>query len=237
MNVFKAVLDAIFPENFTCDLCGAEIFTGTNFCEKCAKTVIKNDGHTCPVCGRRTAFPELCLECKAQTPRYDKAVSALVYEEGVKLLIYNYKNGSPYLKDYFARILAEKCAAFQDADSVCYVPMLRKDEGNRGYNQSYLLAKELSVLLKLPLLKKAIEKVKSTSAQKTLTRKERAQNLKSAFKAERSAVEGKKIILVDDVLTTGATADAISGELKRRGAVKVYLATVASVEYQPSEKT
>lgn len=236
MNVLKAILDAIFPPNYTCDLCGGEIFSGKNLCKKCYATITFNDGATCPVCGRRTDRDELCLECKSQTPVYDKAVSALVYEKGGTQLIYKYKNGCSYLKDYFINVLSDKLAELPPADAVCFVPMTRKDEIKRGYNQSYLLAKEISKTLKLPLLKNAMVKQKGTAAQKSLTRREREENLKSAFKAERREVEGKTLIIADDVLTTGATADAISAELKKKGAKRVYFVTVASVEYKSGAK-
>ncbi|MCM1439238.1 MAG: ComF family protein [Roseburia sp.] len=231
MKIFDKILDAFFPPNFTCDICGIEIFSGDNLCEKCRDTVTVNNGLTCPVCGRKTVASGLCLECKAQPPLYDKAASPLVYSGGAQKLIVKFKRGNPYLKDYFARIMYAKTAAFKDAEAVCFVPMFRRDERNRGYNQAYLLAKELSKKLNLPLLKNAVKKIKKSPSQKSLTRKERAENLKSCFKAEKSEVDGKTLILIDDVLTTGATADAVSGELKKRGAKKVYLLTVASVEY------
>ncbi|MDE7084416.1 MAG: double zinc ribbon domain-containing protein [Clostridia bacterium] len=231
MKIFDKIMDVFFPENFTCDICGIEIFNGDNLCEKCRGTVTVNNKFTCPVCGRKTLSLQLCLECKAQPPLYDKAVSPLVYSGGAQKLIGKFKHDQPYLKKYLARLIYAKCGSLKDAEAVCYVPMTRAAERNRGYNQSYLLARELSKKLKLPLLKNAVKKIKKSASQKSLTKKERAENLKSCFKADKSAVEGKTLILVDDVLTTGATADAVSGELKKRGAKKVYLVTVASVEY------
>ena len=234
MNVLKSILDAIFPPTFTCDICGEEVFDGGHFCKSCLKTVEFNSGTTCILCGRKTQVNALCLECKASTPVYDGGVSALVYGGGARKLIIRFKNGHAYLKDYFAELLYYKCRKLH-ADAVCYVPMTKASERRRGYNQSYLLAKGLSQRLNLPLLKGAVEKVNKTKSQKTLSKSERLENLKSTFKADRTAVEGKNLIVVDDVLTTGATADAISWELKKRGAKKVYIATVASVEYK--EKT
>lgn len=232
MNVFKAILNSIFPENFTCELCGREIFDDGRFCDKCRKTVTFNDGITCPVCGRRTGVPELCPDCKAKAPLFDKAVSAFVYSDGAAKLVLAFKKDRPYLKNYFARLLYEKCAQFSDADAVCFVPMTPKAQCKRGYNQAYLLAKELAKLMKLPLLKEAMEKVKDTAPQKSLSLAEREKNLKSSFKAFREEVEGKTLIVVDDVMTTGVTADVVCGELKKRGAKKIYFATVASVEFK-----
>lgn len=232
MKFFKSILDALFPENFTCEICGKEIFDGHRLCSACKETVTFNDDKTCPLCGRKTNLEELCLECKFKAPLFDKAVSALVYDGGAKKLIIDFKNSKPYLKEYFADLLKDKCAKFPEADGIVAVPMTAKSQRKRGYNQSELLAKALSKRLDIPYLKHAIEKIKQTEWQKSLTKSEREQNLKGCFKADRDLVAGKNLIVVDDVMTTGATADAICKELKKRGAAKVYFAAVASVKYE-----
>ncbi|MGN0824589.1 MAG: ComF family protein [Candidatus Coproplasma sp.] len=232
MNIFKAILNAIFPQNYACLLCGREIFDGSDLCPECEKTITFNDGITCPVCGRKTALDQICLECKAQAPLFDKGASAMVYEGGARNLILKFKNDNAYLKDYLAKKLFEKCLSFTDAEAVCFVPMTKKDCRKRGYNQAELLADELSKLLSLPVLKNAIEKVKSSIAQKSLTRAQRLENLRGCFKAKREEIKDKTLIVVDDVLTTGATADAVCKELKKMGAKKLYYLTVASVEYK-----
>ena len=230
MKFFKIIRDIFFPPDFTCDLCGREIFGGGRLCEECRAKVVFNDAETCPVCGRQTQSDELCLECKTLAPLYDKAVSALVYVDGGRDLILKFKGGSAYLYEYFTDLVLPKCRQFSDADGVCFVPMTSAAEAKRGYNQSKLLAKRIAKELKLPLLARAIDKVKKTKPQKSLTRVERENNLKGCFKAYREDVDGKNLIVVDDVLTTGATADAVSAELKKRGAKKVYFVTVASVK-------
>lgn len=235
MRIFDKILDVFFPPDFTCDICGLEIFNGDNLCEKCRDTVTVNNDFTCLVCGRKTPSSGLCLECKSQPPLYDKAVSPYVYSGGTQKLISKFKNGRAYLKDYFSCAMYAKCGNFKDADAICFVPMTRAAERNRGFNQSKLLAAELSKFTRLPLLEDAVKKVKKSSSQKILTRKERAENLKSCFKADKAVVEGKTLLLVDDVLTTGATADAVTRELKKCGAKKVYLVTIASVEYKEKD--
>lgn len=231
MNIFKGIFEFMYPSNFTCDICGIEIFSGDNLCEKCRDTVTVNNGLTCPVCGRKTPSAGLCFECKDRPPLYDKAVSPFVYEGGTQKLMQKFKGGAGFLRGYFSRAMYAKCGGFKDADAVCFVPMTRYAENSRGFNQSELLAAELAKMLKLPLLKKAVIKVKRSSPQKSLTRQEREENLKACFKADKDEVEGKTLLLVDDVLTTGATADAVTKELKKCGAKKVYLVTAASVEY------
>lgn len=231
-NIKKALTETFFPESFTCDICGIETFDA-NICPDCLKTMTFNDKSTCPVCGRKTARHEICLECKAETPQFKKAVSPLVYDGGAVTLIAKFKNGCGYLKEYFSDLIAAKLENFPKADCIVFVPMTKKAVRRRGYNQAELLAKSLSERMQIPLLIDGLIKDKDTAAQKTLSKKERAVNLAGCFKAgNRGAVKGKAVLLVDDVLTTGATADAACKKLLQAGAKCVYFATVASVEYK-----
>ncbi|MDE6001565.1 MAG: ComF family protein [Clostridia bacterium] len=229
--------EAMFPRSFTCDICGIETFGG-NICPDCLKTVTFNDKVTCPVCGRKTYRPETCIECKADLPLYKKAYSPLVYENGAAALIAKFKNGSGYLKEYFSDIMAEYLATLSDFDCIVYVPMTEKAVRKRGYNQAQLLANGLSKRLQKPIINDALIKEKDTAEQKTLSRKERAENLANCIKVvKRSEVKDKKLLLVDDILTTGATAKAVCKKLLSAGAKRIYLVTAASVEYkQPDDK-
>lgn len=232
MKGLKAVIRELFPPDYTCDICGCETF-GDHLCPQCKETVTFNDGATCPVCGRRTETNRLCLECKAHAPAYKKAVSAMVYGGGAVKLIHKFKNDGGYLKEYFADLLTAPCTKkFSDAQAVCFIPATRKSLKKRGYNQAELLAKSLGERMNLPVLGNALTKRRETEEQKTLSRREREKNLLGAFKADKKIVRGKILILVDDVLTTGATADAAVEALKKAGAERVYFATAASVEYR-----
>lgn len=231
-DITKVVSEALFPKSFTCDICGIETFD-KNICPNCLKTVTFNDGVTCPVCGRKTSRPEICLECKADTPRFKKAASPLVYEGGAVVLVSKFKNGCGYLKEYFADLIAAKLESFPKADCIVYVPMTKKAENKRGYNQAGLLAKSISERVQIPVLKDGLLKTKETAAQKSLSKKERATNLAECFKVEnRAEIKGKSVLLVDDVLTTGATADAACKKLLDAGAKCVYFVSAASVEYK-----
>ncbi len=231
-TICKTLRDTFFPLNFTCDICGAETF-GTNLCKACAETVTFNNKPTCPVCGRKTVRPEICLECKSSLPKYKKAVSAIVYQNGGVALIAKFKNGGAYLKEFFADLLAEKLKELPRPDCIVYVPLTRKSLNRRGYNQTKLLAKSLSARTDISVIYGALEKVKATAEQKGLTRKERRENLKGAFKAvKRAELSGKTVLVLDDVLTTGATADEACSAVLKAGAANVYFASVASVEYK-----
>lgn len=229
----KALADALFPRDFTCDICGVETFDG-NLCPQCKKTVHFNCGAVCPECGRRTVRPEICLECKEKPPLFKRGYSALVYDDGAQILISKFKNGNSYLKEYFADLLAAK--DLPETDGIIFVPMTKKSERARGYNQGKLLAKSLSERLGVPVLD-AFEKIKETKSQKALGFKERKNNLEDSFKVKDGAtVKDKTLLLVDDVLTTGATAEELTKIALRAGAKAVYLATVASVEYKIIKK-
>ncbi len=227
----QGVREALFPENFTCELCGVEIFED-RLCPDCARTVFHNDGVTCPVCGRRMDESELCADCKEHIPNYEKGVSALVYEGGAIALVGAYKRGKAYLKRYFADLIEPLLANLPAYDEIAYIPITKAKKRERGYNQSLLLAKELSKRTGKPVLH-VLEKAKDTPEQKTLSRQERLNNLENCFRVtDRAACKGKSILLVDDVLTTGATVEAAAKKLKQAGAKAVYVACVASVEYE-----
>ena len=229
-GVLKIIGDSLFPKNITCDICGRETFDGRNLCPECAKKVTFIGDDCCPICGRKTKTRGVCLECKAYAPTYDAGVSAFVYRDGGAQLILKFKRGGEYLKDYFADLLAPKLKKFPLADGVCFIPMTAKAERRRGYNQAELLAKEISARLNLPVVC-ALEKVKDTNEQKALTKRERQTNLKGCFSASKKDVAGRRLIPVDDVMTTGATAEEAARVLKKKGAEAVYFASAASVEY------
>lgn len=230
---FTAFLkNALFPLDYTCDICGAESFNG-NICEDCKKSVTLNNGITCPVCGRKTGKAEICIECKHNAPEYTRAVSPLVYEEGVIVLISKFKNGGVYLKDYFAELINKKLEDFGDIDCMVSVPMTAKSKIKRGYDQVEKLAASLSEKSGIPYIRGAIEKVRQTALQKGLDRKNRVKNVHGCFKAvKRKELKDKTVLVLDDVLTTGATADEISKVILKAGAKRVYVATAASVEYK-----
>lgn len=235
-SFFNKIFKALFPENYTCDICGTEIFRG-NFCADCLKTITFNDRHICPVCGRKTLRDEICMECKQKPPLFKKAVSAFVYENGAIILISKFKSGKPYLKEFFADKLAQSLVGFPEIDCIVYVPLTKLSLIKRGYNQSRLLASSLSVRVQTPVLYNAIKRVKRGRAQKGLTQKERVENVKGAFKVtKRNEIKGKSVLLIDDVMTTGSTVNEVSRILLKAGAAKVYVATVASVEYLTPEK-
>ena len=234
MKIGKFIKENLFPLSYTCDSCGIETFDG-NLCPECLNNTTFNNKNTCPVCGRKTVRKEICIECKARPPLFEYGMSALIYEGTAVTLIHKFKNGDAYLRDYFADLIVEKLNDFLQFDYIAYVPMTKKAESRRGYNQSKLLAQSISERINIPVTD-VIEKIKDTTAQKALTSKDRAKNLEGSFKAKsKNALLDKNVLLIDDILTTGATADAVCMSLFHAGAMRVFLATIASVEYKDKD--
>lgn len=227
-NVKKFIIDSLFPKGFTCLACDSEIFEG-ELCRSCLNSLVLNNGATCPRCGRKTAKSEICIECKAALPAYERAVSPLVYEAGSADLVARFKNGRPYMAEYLSGLIVNAVNALPAVDGIVAVPMTARALNDRGYNQSELLARGVAAAIGVPFLEGAVIKVKETLDQKKLYREQRLKNLQDCFKAD-NAVKNKRLLVIDDVITTGATADGMARCLKKAGAVAVYVATVASVE-------
>lgn len=230
--LLKKTDEVLCPERYTCNLCAKEIFDDGDFCDECKKEVHLNDGIICSNCGRITNIPtKRCYSCSGEWA-VDKARSAFLYEDGAEKLIKSLKYGrrkyiaeilAPYLKDVYIKNLFTP-------DVITFVPMHKKKQKARGFNQAELLAENLAKLVDNRSIA-LLTKIKETPEQKSFDKKERQENLISCFKVtNKTLVKGKRILVIDDVLTTGATAHAVAKVLKRVGAKSVYLLTVASVQ-------
>lgn len=206
----KALLDALYPPNVVCPLCGEDALLGADgLCAACSKAA-----RLCP----KPAFHE----------PLDGLCAAYVYEGAVRDAIHRlkYQNAT-----YFAAFFAEHIALPQDWQIDCIVPVplhpLRKFL--RGYNQSELLAKYIQKCCpKLPVRPDLLIRSRYTRSQTKLNEAQRKKNLRGAFVAS-GEVRGLSVLLVDDVATTRSTLSACAKELKKRGAKAVYAACAASV--------
>ena len=223
--------DIFFNHRWRCVVCKREKFNDGFVCESCEK-VLPYIEKRCKHCGRallRNA--DVCDECRGELISFNQAVSVFDYGESIATLIRNFKyEGQRYLKEYFGEKLYT-CFINSNinCDIVTYVPMSSKEYKKRGYNQAELLAKEFIKRTKYPIFNGLIKR-KETKRQAGLNFKERLENLESAFAVKnKKTINGKNVLLIDDVLTTGATAERVSATLKRAGALRVYVLTVASV--------
>lgn len=229
----KFVKELFSDETWKCELCQKELFEKRYVCEECEeKLPYIEKGKRCNHCGRKTDYEEnYCQACKNVLTEADEGRSVFNYEGRIILLITNFKfRRKAYLKKFFAEELYKLYKEENlTADVVCYVPMTKKAVKKRGYNQTELLAEEFSALSGIPAIN-ALEKTRDTHKQVGLKRKERLDNLNGSFRVtDKQAVKGRKVLLIDDVTTTGATGEVVASYLKKAGAVRVILLTVASV--------
>ena len=231
MSFWHFIKKKLFNLKLTCNACGREIFDGDYFCKDCKNALPVNDREICDHCGRALKVcSDYCITCKNFMVSVDKARSAFIYEGVIIKLIldFKYKN-----KRYLGKVFSEYLAPlyyknYFNADVIAYIPSDKKTFKRRGYNQAEILADELSKLINLPVLKDVFIK-KSPSDRTGKTRAERLK-IKDTFKiTDKKSVKDKVILLVDDVTTTGATAEAAARLFKEKGAKTVYLLTVASV--------
>ena len=234
---FKDLLVKIFTfglyqPTWRCNGCGKEIFDGEYFCKDCKEILPYINSPICNHCGRQVkADTDYCLTCKNSLTSFDTARAVFNYDKPVSSLIKRakYRNGI-YILDYFAKELSYlyfKC--FFKSQVVVCIPMSKKRLKRRGYNQSKILAEKVSELIGVPF-SGCVEKSKETVRQAKLGRSDRLKNLTDTFKVtDKSAVNGKSVLIVDDVSTTGATAEVLSAKLKKAGATAINVITVANV--------
>ncbi len=235
---FNKLIKFLFPLKYTCNLCGREIFSGEYFCDDCKREITYNDKTICNHCGRRTFNnEEYCVSCSGRETHFDKARSVYVYAGALKPLIANFKyNNKKYLAQIFAKELSLLYYKnFFNCDFVLFVPMSEERKEERGYNQAEVLAEEFCKLTKLELCKDCLIKSKETQRQATTeSAKDRRLNLKGSFKVQnKQKIKGKHLILIDDVMTTGATVEIICEQLKKAGAKAILVLSVASVSKGP----
>lgn len=232
-----AFVDLVFPQNIHCLLCGRQILPDDRYsiCLKCRKNLrflLEDD--CCNRCGRpisNIVSDSWCSECAGQSLHFEKAVSCLAYDDFSRRLIFMLKYGKKvYTAFHMAEMIRDRLddAGIEAFDLIVPVPLHENRERERGFNQSFLLADALGEMRKEPVCKDAIYMKRSTIDQTRLGRQGRFQNLKGTFNTRDSInLKGKRILLIDDVLTTGATADDCARALKEAKAKSVIVATVA----------
>ncbi len=218
------ILDLIFPAR--CLSCGA---IGGFVCQKCSKEVIRKRDQGCPFCRQSMSGGRTCHRCRS----HHKLTGALCYgymkDETLKSVIHGYKYdgvsaAGEEIANYLVELLERESINFE---VVSFAPISRERYRQRGYNQAEILARVIARHFGKPLYT-GLKKVKHTSSQVGLHRRERLQNIKGSMQASNSnPIIGKKVLVVDDVLTTGATLDECARTLRAAGARQVWGVVVA----------
>jgi len=221
----QVFLDALFPPR--CVGCGKQ---GAFLCAGCREAMPRALPPRCPLCWQPEPRGEECGRCGRSRPAFAGARSLYLFEgpvrEAVHALKYNHLSA-------LARPMGELMASYLKVeelpvDLVVPVPLFGRRQRVRGYNQSALLARELARLNGLPLAERGLSRRRDTPPQaRSVDAEARRRNVAGAFAADGSRVEGRRVLLIDDVMTTGATLDACAQAMHQGGAASVWALTFA----------
>lgn len=224
----------IFPRHLKCIFCGDELNSKAinDTCENCHDNLPKLE-HFCLRCGGPVEDNNdgVCFNCKANNFNFVKARSVFAYSGDIVKVIHKFKFGrSKYLYEPMAEYMCDVFSKWDiSVDIITSVPLHKNREKVRGYNQSKLLAEFIAEKFNIKYLD-LVEKVVDNTAQATLDMKSRRENVKDVYKPiveTRDEVKGKTILLIDDIMTTGATSDAVSKVLLEMKAKEIFVLTFA----------
>ena len=246
VSITQAALDLVFPA--LCPVCLATLGRDRRdpLCGPCWHAITRLGRPRCHVCG---AAPVLgatvddasetalsarpCAACAADPPPYDYARSAALFEGALREALHAFKfSGKRALARPLGDLAAEHCAAtlVEAVEAVVPVPLARERERERGFNQAELLAQRVARRLGVPVRPRWLARVRATRPQSDLVAAERRANVRGAFRAA-PEVSGRHVLVVDDVLTTGATLGECARALRDGGARRVGVLTVARVPH------
>lgn len=226
MNVLKI----LYPDR--CPLCDkARPIGETGFCPECMKNLQIIKEPVCVLCGRPVFAPGVrCEDCKNKTVAYDGGRALYAYSDIFESLYkFKYMGRRVYAKTY-AREIVKHLGGWLDRispDALIPVPIHKKRLIRRGYNQSTELALEISKLTGIPVKATLAARIKNTTPQKLKGKEERALNVKKAFIVKENVVNLRRVVIVDDIFTTGSTIDSLALTLKKGGVSEVFFLSVS----------
>lgn len=226
-KIADRIIGILFPRR--CPVCGEIVMPkGDLICPPCKGKIKYVYEPSCKKCGKALVVEEeeYCYDCKKKNHTYESGIALFEYDDIMKQSIYSfkYKNKREYADFYvkeFVNAYQTQIANWK-AEVLIPVPLHKSRHLYRGFNQAELLAKKIGKDINLPVDSDILVRSKETFAQKGLNHKERAKNLQEAFQISGKVVQYKKVILIDDIYTTGSTIEACTKVLKLNGVEKVY---------------
>lgn len=221
-------------ECLVCEFRGSTVYP-FRICPTCLLEFLEWTGYACPNCGYPVERNRGCPRCD-RLDRFFETVRAVgIFRKALRTAIHKFKyRGVRELGITFGSLLSEMIMGeFRETqfDLMLSVPIHPASLRIRGFNQSEDLARRVARNVGIPFSPVGIRRIKHTPSQTTLNPAERARNLSEAFRADPEVVYGKRVLLVDDVITTGATANECARSLIRAGARKVHVAVLATAIY------
>lgn len=228
----NVLMDLIYPRR--CPLCNKIRPYGEGVvCKVCFEKLKRVEPPYCMKCGKtiEDSSREYCEDCEKIVKTYKRGFPVFFYEGAIKNALYDFKyNNQRDYAEFFADCMylhyREELKKLK-IDGIVPVPVHPHKKKKRGYNQAELLAKALSKRLGIMIYPNYLERDIDTNPQKELNDKARMKNLKNAFKIGQNTIKLKKILLVDDIYTSGATVEACTRVLMSSGAEDVYYISVA----------
>ena len=234
LNPLRGILSLIYPA--LCTICGAPVKAGEHLCPSCLDAAPRLRAPFCERCSQpfhgAISGSFTCANCHDRVLHFEAAISCYRSRGVVREVMHSFKYGHQlYLRHPLGRWLAETLddprLAGRRIDCIVPVPLHPARERERGFNQAELLARALSQHRGIPL-RPVLQRIRYTTTQTQFDREERMANLAGAFRLRRDAdVRDCRVLLVDDVLTTGSTLSECAAVLKRSGALSVHAATAA----------
>lgn len=219
----RAAIDAALPQR--CELCGGPAGNAP-VCAACAEALVPVAA-CCTLCALPLPGGGVCGRCLKRTPAFDATRAVLAYafpaDRLVQALKYRHRLA---LAGYFSGLLRD-IGRPDGVDCVVPLPMHPRGLRERGFNQAVEIARPLARVWGLPLLLDAVRRSRDGPPQASLEGPARLRNVRGAFEADASRIAGRSVLVVDDVMTTGATLQSLARELKRAGAVRVENIVVA----------
>ena len=230
-RLFRSVLDFALPPR--CGGCGVIVDEIDSFCPECWRQLEFLGHGGCLRCGLplKATEAETCARCLAKPPRLDRIRSAVAYDEISRSIAIRLKYGRKVaLARTMSRYMHPLVGDLPGETIMVPVPLHRRRLWSRGFNQSATVARQLSRRTGIPVAVDALERVRPTPPLKGLNIRQRRRTVAGAFRVNPKAeLRGRTVVLVDDVLTTGSTANACARVLKRAGAARVELVSWARV--------
>ena len=225
----RAVIDVVLPPR--CPGCGEIVDGDDRFCATCFGQMLALGPPQCACCG--VPLPHdgdaaaRCGACLADPPPFDHARAPFAYGGPARKLVLALKHGRRlHLARMMARAMLRVAGDLPDDAVIVPVPSHRWRLWQRGFNQAAQIARHLSRQSGRPLVVDALERIKPTPTTKGLSRRSRQKNVQGAFRVMKpEAIRGRAVIVVDDVMTTGATVAACARQLRRGGARQVAVLT------------
>ena len=229
--LFRQVLDFALPPR--CGGCGVVVDELDSFCSDCWRKLDFLGAGGCQRCGLplQATDAETCAACLAQPPRLDRIRAAVAYGEISRSIALRLNYGRKVaLARTMSRYMQPLVSELPESAVLVPVPLHRGRLWQRGFNQSAMVATELSRRTGVPVAVDALRRIRSTPPLKGLNNRQRRRTVAGAFTANPKAeLRGRTVVLIDDVMTTGSTANACARVLKRAGAERVDLISWARV--------